>query len=343
MAQPSEEQQGERPSPRQLAGQRRRWRYRRRFALDTRNIWALCLLVCLGAGMIVGWSLVVHAQEVVVLGFVLLALLFGAVGAGWAALACMGASVALLLPFLPLFLPRVEALPAGCRFSVLTFNVETKRTQAPVEPAMAALLARHAADVLLLQDVPRVEAMMAALRAEPAFARHQMLPDPSGATNLIASRFPFEPLPADDVGQLVLARVAGRPLRFLTGVGPKELFTGGRERFAGQLDRVLANTSQPLLLGMDLNAGARSDLLLSLRRHLLDAHQEAGWGFGFTFPTPERRIGSFGSWLRLDYLLHDPRMATVSVAVIPEHGISTHRPVRAELVLIGAGEDGRPC
>ncbi len=335
------EPSAERPSPRQQATARSRRRHGRRFALDIRNIACLVLLVVLGGVLILAWNLASHGQEVVALGLIALGILFGAAGAGWAAAAGLSAGAVLLLPLLPQFLPRLDQPAAGCRFSVLSFN--TKLTRAPSEPAVAALLARHAADVLLLQEVMRPQAMMSALRAEPAFARHHMLADPSGATNLIASRFPIEPL-ASAAGQLVLAHVGARPLRFLTGVGPKEfLGNGDAGRFAEALDRTLGNTALPLVLGMDLNAGARSRLLLGLRRHLRDAHGEAGWGFGFTFPTGERRMGMFGPWLRLDYLLHDARLGTAGIEVIAEHAISTHHPLRAELVLTGVGDDGRPC
>ena len=72
---------------------------------------------------------------------------------------------------------------------------------------------------------------------------------------------------------------------------------------------------------------------------LLDAHREAGWGFGDTFPAG-RRVRIAGRQLtipfpllRLDYVWHSRELATRQARVWSSSGGSDHLPVVADLVL----------
>jgi endonuclease/exonuclease/phosphatase (EEP) superfamily protein YafD len=92
--------------------------------------------------------------------------------------------------------------------------------------------------------------------------------------------------------------------------------------------------SSPSLLVGDFNKTPFSLLYQRLRRHgLLDAFQEVGCGFGFTFPV-------FGRFLRLplpplvriDYIWHTPDLRAIRCRTGPDGG-SDHLPLRAELEL----------
>lgn len=337
---PSDRQEtGSRPSPRQVAAQRRQGRHGRRLRMPKADLLSLALVALAALGVILGWRVAAHATEALGLGFLALAGLMGVCRLFWGAGCAATAGLVLLLPA---FLPSAPAAQAaGCRFSVLSFN--TKLTRAAIEDEVATLLARHAADVLLLQEVVRPDALRATLLAHPVFARHTVISDPR-TPDMIVSRFPLRPSPEAWGVHTALAEIGGQTLRLVTGVRPKEFLENtGSIELAGLFDRMLTRGGYPVVVGMDLNAGPRSALVHDLTRQLEDSHARAGAGLGFTFPTPARQMGLLGSWLRIDYILHGRRLRTVDATVIREAAGSTHFPVRATIALAEGGAAGAPC
>lgn len=318
---------------------RRRGRQLLRLRPSKPDMAGLALVAFASLAVVLGWRVASHATDAVGLAFLALAALLGLGRMFWGA-GCAAVIGPLLL--LPSFLPAPPTSPAaGCRFTVLSFN--TKLSRASHEEQVASLLARHPADILLLQEVVRPDVLAAALRAQPVFSGYTMLVDPR-RPEMVVSRFPLRPSPQVFGLHTALAEVGGRTLRLATGVGPKEFLddTASTE-LAGIFDQILTRGEHPLVVGMDLNAGPRSHLMRDLTRELEDSHARAGSGLGFTFPTSERRIGMLGSWMRIDYILHDRRLRSLEAAVIGEAATSTHYPIRATLALPEGGTAGASC
>ncbi|HVL82424.1 MAG TPA: endonuclease/exonuclease/phosphatase family protein, partial [Actinomycetota bacterium] len=82
----------------------------------------------------------------------------------------------------------------------------------------------------------------------------------------------------------------------------------------------------PLIVAGDLNISDRHRFYRHLRRHLGDAHRDAGAGFGFTWRAPR-------PFVRIDYVLRSDHWGTgrSETGTIPG---SDHRYVYADLVLL---------
>ncbi len=92
---------------------------------------------------------------------------------------------------------------------------------------------------------------------------------------------------------------------------------------------------EPVILLGDLNATDQNDAYRMLRRALRDAHRDAGWGFGHTFPADDagyRGIPLLPRLIRIDMILYDDTFRASWSRVSALHGESNHRPVLAELV-----------
>jgi hypothetical protein len=251
----------------------------------------------------------------------------------------------LLAPFAPQLLPRPTPIATGCRLSQLSFNA--KLTRAPRHAEVAALLARHRADLIVILESEQPEALVAALRAEPTLAAWQAA-EPANPHVMLFSRFPIRSLPPQ--GELALAEVtiAGRPVRLAGGIALKPTIDaaateGFRQRLIASAAGTRAAGAGGFLAGVDLNAGPEVPGVRRLRATLGDAFASAGHGFGDTFPAPGRRSGLFGPFLRLDVILHDAAFRPLAAAVLPDYADSTHYPVRAEFAFLGHGPDAAPC
>lgn len=104
-----------------------------------------------------------------------------------------------------------------------------------------------------------------------------------------------------------------------------------------QIDALLediAKTNGPVIVAGDFNATEQSDTCLKLREQLGNAHEQAGWGLGFTFPTPARRIGKIMPFIRIDHIFFSHHFQASEAKVLKDAGGSDHRPITATLKLL---------
>ena len=97
------------------------------------------------------------------------------------------------------------------------------------------------------------------------------------------------------------------------------------------LDGLEGWTGSLIVLG-DFNLSDRQPMYRALRRSLLDAHAEAGWGLGYSFPSLSFEGLPDVSLVRIDYILHDRSLTARSVRTGRTPG-SDHRHVVADLAL----------
>lgn len=96
-----------------------------------------------------------------------------------------------------------------------------------------------------------------------------------------------------------------------------------------QADQVLEWTRDipdPMILAGDFNTPPTGHIYGDLTRRFGDSFREAGWGWGYTYPSKNPLV-------RIDYVLHSPHWAVTRCEVGGAPG-SDHRPVFAELALI---------
>jgi vancomycin resistance protein VanJ len=100
----------------------------------------------------------------------------------------------------------------------------------------------------------------------------------------------------------------------------------GRWKQARAIEAWTAALDGPVLLAGDFNTPPAGHIYGVLTRRYEDSFKEAGWGWGFTFP-------SKSPLLRIDYIFHSAHWKAMECRVGARPG-SDHRPVFAELALV---------
>lgn len=89
--------------------------------------------------------------------------------------------------------------------------------------------------------------------------------------------------------------------------------------------------ANPCIVVGDFNSPQTGYVHRMITKELGDAHEEAGRGFGFTFPGVTRNPLSLGGpWMRLDYVFHDRRWEAVN-SITEKDRPSQHRATMATL------------
>lgn len=282
-----------------------------------------------------------------------------------AGLAALGASAALTRRWRAgalaalLLVPAVIMDPAcgggergSGRVRVMTFNAKDYVTLDSPDGLLhiAAEIARHDPDVVLLQDAHDLGAM-APERRRAAFPGREVW---SHGEYVVASRFGLRDCAPRDMSygrherRYVRCVVSAHgvdidlfgahfetPRRGLDprrGAGPAGWRANVEARMtqARALARDVRASLRPVIVAGDLNAPGRSLVVRELlAAGLRDAHEVAGCGFGFTYGHAWA-IGA--SFLRIDHVLASPQLAVVAAAV-GEGGRSPHRAVISDLAV----------
>jgi vancomycin resistance protein VanJ len=243
-----------------------------------------------------------------------------------------------LAPAAPAFLPRSPLPQAGCRISVLAFNMWENP---PDPPAAAGLLARLHPDLVFAEKVYSTAAFRDRLLADGFAGYHGFA---SRHSVLLLSRFPFVRTNDARYGTSADIAVEGHEVRLQNMYVTRPIPNPRPYLFdMAQLRQAVGTYRGPLILAGDANATPFTPEIRALDGLLRDAWDEAGYGLGATFPGPWRRLGVLGPWLRIDYVFHNAAFAAVAARRIDDAAGAGHYPVWAELALLGAGQPGRPC
>lgn len=251
---------------------------------------------------------------------------------------CAGLAPALVWLSLPgSFGPAPAGAGGAPTIAVLSMSL---RGGTPGMAPTADLIRRVGPDLVMLQEVDHIDALLARLAAAPgpggdAWPYHCR----SGRT-LLLSRHPVgAPHPANSEMAVLcpvetpLGRIWAGALRM-----PKARWRGaeaaaqreGYARLLGMLDGLDA----PVILAGDFNATPLGTPYRMVARRLENAFAAAGSGLGFTFPTPARPLlGRLGPFLRIDHVFHSGALRAVEAAVLSDHApTADHYPVSALLV-----------
>jgi vancomycin resistance protein VanJ len=226
---------------------------------------------------------------------------------------------------------------SGTPLAVMSFNTWSRNDRADL---IAALVRRHQPDLLLVQEIrPEVFAvLLAELRGlyggaavHHVFSREIL--------QGIVTRHPIQSWAVLKAEGQALKAVVRAPSGPITVYNVHVMRQGGwrskRAQISALLDREVLRQDTPVVVGGDFNAPEHSEPYALLARHLANAHDVAGAGLGFTFPTPAVRL--FGvlpvlSMVRLDHVFFGGKLAAIRAGTIEDHAGSDHRPVYADLV-----------
>ena len=244
-------------------------------------------------------------------------------------LAALSVSMVLILfgPYVPQYLPQMSMSDAsGQTFTVMSYN--TMGRNEDVE-AIAQVILHEKPDILFLQEFYEMDALRDRLISlydgEPF---HAVVEQSMGLSTI--SRFPLTPLPSLRGIQKVSINLGCRNLNAWTLRAPK-IFAGTspQYRFFEMLVEDIEKYEGAVLATGDFNMTERSASYVYMRRFLKNAHEEAGFGLGATFPAPGRRIGQIlPPMIRIDHIFHSRHLAGHSSLVVRQAGGSDHYPVK---------------
>jgi endonuclease/exonuclease/phosphatase (EEP) superfamily protein YafD len=254
---------------------------------------------------------------------------------GWLAVLLSAGAAIVVVEHAPLFRfrPPVATPASALPLRVVSYNTWSKND---ADAKIAAVLLEQEPDIVLLQEMePDVFArLLERLRArEPTL--HSAY-DPS-LMQAVVSRYPIEPRESmrhKGQAQNVIVRSPAGPV---TVYNVHPLRSGGWQRRYGQVAALLEEEilleSGPVLVGGDFNVTPQSQMYLLLARHLRNAHDEAGSGLGFTFPSRARRYRGVPlvPLVRIDHIFVSGHFLTLRAGTIGDPGGSDHLPVFAEL------------
>ncbi len=253
-------------------------------------------------------------------------------------------AVSLLLPVLiiiylyaPLFSPdRREKNASAGALKVMSYNVWSENASIG---KMARVIRQVRPDILLLQEIrpANFRALYSALAGLYPETSLQAEYEPP-LMQAVISRYPLKPLQAlRKMGQAQQVAVC-TPQGTITVFNVHPLRRGGWQRRYRQiislLDEEVAKVPGAVILAGDFNITEGTQLYREVTGRLTDAHEQAGFGFGFTYPSAAAR--PFGHFrlpplVRIDHIFYNQHLAAVSAATLEDPGGSDHYPVRADL------------
>lgn len=271
--------------------------------------------------------------------------------------ALVAASVAGLAAFIwlwgGLLLPPPSLPAPSATLKVMTYNTYGWRTS--VDPAIEVIREENA-DVVLLQELSPL--LADALEAQlGSLYPYQVLAPAEGVTGMgVISRHPLRTssrrLPLewlsepqvlemdwqDNVITLVNFHATTPPFH-----NPRYITPSNRHHEKQGLALVeLGRQAELLIAAGDANATPQSDMYRIITADLQDAWQQAGFGFGHTYPGRDRSARHVAQWwrvpvpewlARIDYIFVSPDWQTVSAHNARPDGYSDHRGVVAVLAM----------
>jgi vancomycin resistance protein VanJ len=242
------------------------------------------------------------------------------------------------ITYAPLFLPRQSpALAAKNSLTVMSHNIWRRNGDLT---AAVDLVQTYNPDVLLLQEADAATADRFRQAWEISSGETRYMAQIPGVRQATISRYPLR-----ETGR---SYHQGRVLKVQidTPDGPVEVWNvhasqpvvwEQHNRQMASLAAAIARVDGPLIVGGDFNTTDQAEVYRLINRRLKNAHWEAGWGFGLSFPAHQPVVR--GIWVpvpvvRIDHIFFSDHFFAHTAQTIPQSGGSDHLPVITRLSLI---------
>jgi len=260
-----------------------------------------------------------------------------------------------LLTYGPLFLPKMAPphVTDPAPITVMTFNM---RANSRTVETINVLRDNGLPDIVALQETtPWLTGLLKQeLDALYPYQFYESTLDGRGISTL--SRYPLERIrvpmiidlncrvfraTVDPTHQFLLYNChpkSSNLLNFLGDGQPMAAQISETFRVRGLLSQALADeiaaSSEPIIVVGDFNSTDQSDAYTLLQGQLQDAHRQAGWGFGHTFPADRwrfRGIPILPRMVRIDMVRYTDAFVALTSQVGITHGESDHLPLLVTL------------
>lgn len=243
----------------------------------------------------------------------------------------------MVMTYAPLFLPRHDRDNGGFKVKIMSYNVWRENSNIS---KIAEVIRTQKPDLILLQEINRdkLRALIAKLNDLYLNKLYATLEE-----NKLQAMISLFPLNQVDAGhgkgraQKVIVSTPKGPITVLNVHPYREAWHRRHKQMAALIADDIAGDTNPLILGGDFNTTDQSQTYRLLCQTLKNAHWQAGWGFGFTYPTSAVKL--WGSLplpplVRIDHIFHSKHFVTQKASTLPNSGGSDHFPVLAELILL---------
>jgi endonuclease/exonuclease/phosphatase (EEP) superfamily protein YafD len=241
--------------------------------------------------------------------------------------------------YAPLFLPRGSiALAESQHLTVMSHNVwrGNKNFDRTVQ-----VIQQQDPDVLLLQEAPSWVARKIWSGWQQSLPNEQLyLEYDDSIQQATISRYPLTLLESNySAGRALKTAVdtpGGRVQVWNIHAVQPIVWREHRWQFSN-LTAQAAQVDEPLIVGGDFNTTDQSEMYRLISRELRNAHWDAGWGFGFSFPSHSPRVRGVipvpAPLIRIDHIFYNEGLFAGSARTLDDAGGSDHFPVVADFSL----------
>ncbi|MCB0167880.1 MAG: endonuclease/exonuclease/phosphatase family protein [Anaerolineae bacterium] len=279
------------------------------------------------------------------MAWLLLALIPALAAAGltrrkWLATLLAIPTILIISNYAPLFLPRGNPVLAHSgQLKVMSYNIYWRNSNNLQN--ITDIIRREQPDILLVQEAYDSLSYSLTQELETLYPGQELYYTfSSRAGQGIISRFPLTPLDfsyEQGRAQKAIVHTPNGDIQ-VWNVHLRQPLRWSRQyqQMVNLVDAVAA-VDQPLIIGGDFNTNDQSEIYGMLNQYLENAHWEAGWGFGFTFPSQDRPVKGVSlpaPLVRIDHIFHSNHFYASEAKTLPDGGGSDHLPVVAELSFI---------
>ncbi|MEM7348731.1 MAG: endonuclease/exonuclease/phosphatase family protein, partial [Chloroflexota bacterium] len=258
----------------------------------------------------------------------------------WLAIALSVPALLIMLAFAPLFLEKPNTLPASSvPIKIMSYNIWGRNKT--VQEA-ANLIREEKPDILLLQeDYYAVSAILHPQLKELYEDQPLYLVAEPRMGQTIISRYPIVPIEAS------YRNGRAQKIWIDTPIGQFQVWNvhtktpyrdwEGQTQQVRYLAQEISLTSEPLIVGGDFNSPELAAPYRLINRYLKNAHWQAGFGLGATYPKIGHRfkgIPIITPVLRIDHIFYSNHFVAHNSYTLSKSGGSDHYPIVAELSLV---------
>lgn len=257
----------------------------------------------------------------------------------WLSMVLAIPALCISVTFAPLFWPPTSiALAANTPLKVMSFNIWGYNQD--IEAA-AQLIGQEQADIVLLQEIYGhigYKLFDALSHLYPDNRWHLVYEPDIGQA--IVSRYPLtetEVSPRKGRMQKVVVKTPNGLISVWNVHTTAPAAWSRQYRQVAALAEDIAHTNGPLLVGGDFNTTDQAEAYQMINQHLKNAHWQAGWGFGFTFPAHAPRfkgVPILTPMVRIDHIFYSQHFRVRQARTLSISGGSDHFPIVAELLLV---------
>jgi len=254
----------------------------------------------------------------------------------WQAVVTAALAVLLLLPYMPRFLPswQSDSIPQAGHQTIYKIMTYSKMGRNHDIDAVARVVMAEKPDILFMQEIDAKEAGRLIKKINVQYhGKLSFFVD--NHTGLVLSRFKVVSKRKKGSGVLHVeiklpdGVIDAWNVHLQKSIGS----TGIQYQTVDQLAAQVQRADGPVLVAGDFNATTINYPCVKISRHLDDAFERAGFGFGFTFSSPARRLGMITPFMRIDHIYYSKHFVVRKAYVVDDAGGSDHYPVVALMSL----------